>query len=91
MMEAAPAAKLITRLLAARRRGIAFADAWPDALLDALTSLDQEEHDEWHEAFWATMPAWHAAYDGAHGPGMPLAHVDLDDAEMVVSRATLVA
>lgn len=91
-MEPAPAAKLILRLLDARRRGARFADAWPDALDEALAQLEGEELDDWREAFDATADAWRAAYERVRGPGMPLVHVDLDDeAPTVVSGMTLVA
>jgi hypothetical protein len=54
----APAAILLEQLAAARRAGVTFEEAWPDALATALQSADRSERAHWREALSGTVDAW---------------------------------
>lgn len=54
---------LLDRLVAARRAGHSFPDAWPAATAAAVAVADVEERGAWSEAFECTRPAWRSAFD----------------------------
>ncbi len=57
-----PLETLSAALAESRRSGVAFPQAWPQALEAALSGAD--ERDQWTKALLATQSAWEAAYDG---------------------------
>jgi hypothetical protein len=59
-----PPERLRLDLAAARRRGEAFAQAWPAATARAVHGQRADEAEVWRASFTATAAAWAAAWHG---------------------------
>ena len=63
-IKAAPAMVLVTQLADARRQGESFADAWPDALTEALACVgSSSERREWRDVLAGMTSTWRAAWE----------------------------
>jgi len=78
----APTVTLLTTLAEARRAGITFELAWPEALEVAVAAADRAERGQWRKAFDATAEAWECSYARRRDPGTA-ALATLSDAALV--------
>ena len=82
---AIPAAVLFTQLADARRRGEHFAEAWPDALTEALACVgSSSERGEWRDVLAGMTSTWRAAWERRPASGPEHALGGLLDDERVV-------
>jgi hypothetical protein len=63
-----PAVLLADQLLAARRAGVSFMEAWPVSLAAALEAT--REREEWADVLGGMAPTWRAAFD-RQAPAVP--------------------
>jgi predicted nucleic acid-binding Zn ribbon protein len=69
-MRSAPAATLVELLAAARREGVTFERAWPDALAAALTVVQTKwERSEWASVLGSMASTWRDAFERVPADG----------------------
>jgi hypothetical protein len=63
-----PEVELRERLLAAKRAGIPFERAWPEAVAAALAGLTGKYRTTWRDALHWSEDSWRRAYEGDRDP-----------------------
>ncbi len=83
-----PSVVLRERLVAARRAGVSFEEAWPGAL-DAAVDASRWERAEWLEVLSGTVEAWRAGWERqpATRPERALAMLVMPGGEPLPERA----